>query len=864
MRGVLRKWAADCKGAVTVMVTLLLIPAVLVTGTGVDLARVYVAYSELQDANQLAANSALASYDALLQDLYGLYGFMEDDEELADLVDLYIRTAIFGEKWKDTSLGTFQLFYGSDLESDGIEPAEGQDLEDPDVLRRQIEEYAKYRAPVVIVDEILDRLDAFEKVQADAEIIDDKTEIEDKIDEIEDVYREIYDAIKNVDEAPQAEEAAIRDVNGYIDKLQAQLEALYDTRDNDWMDAYNNDDEDRMDDYEKKYNDIQDNIKHLIHGGTIYQGWVPGDWNDEGEWEDGYWIGSTHDDGLEKCCERYRDALDTYLDELDELVELSEKADRKKAELSKMVDDLEAKLKSGNCSAGMKKGLTEDQGRDGKTVIQTYRALLGHDLTTMAKKMRELDSAQIKKCKDLLNINILNYGNADLGTMYVISMDSLSALSRNNEFDIDYLIHGGSPGETVRGKLYDLTSITPKKYTVPDSYVVYENVSADHKEFYDELVKWFDTADGKNSKKTAENAATKIFAWAQEQLKGFLLEPEGAYYYKAETETGGDGFGTSADWSKKGEAKKETKKALNGDLIQRLSSAGNNIMNKALLLTYDSEMFSNYTTKNDGSETTLSGVPLSTDVNYFFQSELEYLYNGNEKSARSNLAAVSGMILLVRFVFNYVASFQIDEVNYLVDGVKDALSPFIGPFAVAVGELVRMAIALGESALDVGDLRNGKYVELTKKNETWKLSISGLINTATNALSDDIEIGSKNGEDGTGDTDQGSGLCYKDYLRFFLLLKDDTTLANRTARLIELNVTYKRNDFGALEDREARQNAMSSAELFDMSQMVTGFSITTTVNFKMLFLSMPIAQQGVNGVIPPGELPMSVTDYRGY
>ena len=28
--------------------------------------------------------------------------------------------------------------------------------------------------------------------------------------------------------------------------------------------------------------------------------------------------------------------------------------------------------------------------------------------------------------------------------------------------------------------------------------------------------------------------------------------------------------------------------------------------------------------------------------------------------------------------------------------------------------------------------------------------------------------------------------------------------------------------------------------------------------------SMPFAQQGVNGVVPPGTLPVSVTDYRGY
>ena len=154
--------ARDCKGAVTVFVTLLLIPAVLVSGTGVDLARLYTARSILHDANQLAANSVLASYDALLQDLYGLYGVMKDDPEFAAMVDEYIQVAVFGEDWVDREAGTFQLFYGSELIPGDVTPAEGKNLANQEVLRRQIEEYAKFRAPAIIVSEILDKLDPAE------------------------------------------------------------------------------------------------------------------------------------------------------------------------------------------------------------------------------------------------------------------------------------------------------------------------------------------------------------------------------------------------------------------------------------------------------------------------------------------------------------------------------------------------------------------------------------------------------------------------------------------------------------------------------------------------------------------------------
>lgn len=102
----MKKFFHDCKGAVTVFVTLLLIPAVLICGTGVDLARIFAARSTLQDANQLAGNSVLASYDALLQDLYGLYGVMKDDPEFADMADRYIKLTVLTEDG-ETAWGHF-------------------------------------------------------------------------------------------------------------------------------------------------------------------------------------------------------------------------------------------------------------------------------------------------------------------------------------------------------------------------------------------------------------------------------------------------------------------------------------------------------------------------------------------------------------------------------------------------------------------------------------------------------------------------------------------------------------------------------------------------------------------------------------
>ena len=109
-------WRMKSRGAVTVFVTLLLIPSVLITGTGVDIARVYAARSMLQDANQLAINSLMADYDAQLQDLYGLFAVTEGDEELKKLVNEYVEKVIFASDAGDTGgMGTLQAFYGSEV-----------------------------------------------------------------------------------------------------------------------------------------------------------------------------------------------------------------------------------------------------------------------------------------------------------------------------------------------------------------------------------------------------------------------------------------------------------------------------------------------------------------------------------------------------------------------------------------------------------------------------------------------------------------------------------------------------------------------------------------------------------------------------
>jgi hypothetical protein len=91
-----------------------------------------------------------------------------------------------------------------------------------------------------------------------------------------------------------------------------------------------------------------------------------------------------------------------------------------------------------------------------------------------------------------------------------------------------------------------------------------------------------------------------------------------------------------------------------------------------------------------------------------------------------------------------------------------------------------------------------------------------------------------------------------------------TELANRTANLIEWNmVNYQKM---VKCDESAMMEAMGEAGRFKLAEMKTDFSITTTAEMRMLFLSMPFAFTFADGrgIAVPTALPVSMTDHRGY
>ena len=834
------KFLKNTRGAVTVFVSLLLIPAMLVTGTAVDLARIHTAQSTVQNANQLAANSVLTQYHALLQDLYGLFGVMQDDPILADLVDRYIMATIFGAGNQDTGIGTFQLFYGDrGAISSDVSFVSGQHLANPAVLRRQIEEYVKFRGPVVIVTEILDRLDLFGSIRQDADAIDQQMRVNENVENLFDVYREVYNQIRRVDSMAEGfqarQNAAFGTINEQLGIIRTQIGVLLDAQ-ADWQGA-----DDNLQDLDRDLDDADEELDEE----EAQRLQVERDDTEEERDEaiERYNAARTRIRNAESLIRSTVSGLSAHIqnfqNDLDELVRLSGRAESQRQSLERELNTLENRLNS--ASEPFRDGMHRPGPNNEPSTMEMYRALLAHRLPPLAEQMRDRHRPHLVQISDILNGNDTLSGIVGFGSVANNNLDIENAASWNRLANIPTLQNLLPNDVSSLRALRNISNITYHP-PAPNNFSAYRGISSAHREFWDELSGLMFGAEAEaaqNAKDAEENRANSAMREQQSDFRNILndFDPDGANSFRAGTTTAGDDeTGLGDDW---GGGRRSTtrmlRNALSGNIIREIGDLANTATNQLLLVTYASEMFSNYTTEENTMS--MAGIPMGTQVNYFFQSELEYLFHGNQRDAVANIRAVARMILLVRFVFNYIATFVIDEIG---DELRTLSAP-AGKFKIILREFLRLGMALGESVIDVRNLMiNGEDVPLMKTRICqWTFSLLAPINRPCTC-------------------EVRTPMYYRDYLRIFLFFRNGDVIAERVSNLIGWNVT------NYSEGVNANEGAMTAATQFNMARARTGFEITSQAEIRMLFLSMPFAQRGIDGIRPSTTFPVRATALRGY
>ena len=178
----------NTKGAISIFLVIVLLPMLSVAGVFVDSGRLKLANSMAESAGDLALNTALTNYDSELKTLYGLFATSQNMDELMESLEDYYRESIVAAgvdaASADDYVGQIMSYLKSTTGMDDIMKIElsgfevssptGGNLGNPAILKSQVIEFMKYRAPLSLGTSFLDALSAMKNLSKQTTLVENK------------------------------------------------------------------------------------------------------------------------------------------------------------------------------------------------------------------------------------------------------------------------------------------------------------------------------------------------------------------------------------------------------------------------------------------------------------------------------------------------------------------------------------------------------------------------------------------------------------------------------------------------------------------------------------------------------------------
>ncbi len=185
------------KGAISVFLVLVLLPVLLFGGLTTDAARIYFSKVVISDAGEMTMNAALAQYNEELLDEYGLLVMESDPEAYEEKLREFFRKSINANNLPNEEEYSQLL----DLVAEDVHAykVKGSEIYRSEVERQQIVEYMKYRAPLCLVDLILEKLDAMKDTKKKSEAVMAQMEFSQSMKLCQDAIEEAYTALRQLE-----------------------------------------------------------------------------------------------------------------------------------------------------------------------------------------------------------------------------------------------------------------------------------------------------------------------------------------------------------------------------------------------------------------------------------------------------------------------------------------------------------------------------------------------------------------------------------------------------------------------------------------------------------------------------------------
>lgn len=782
MRNDRRKHRYGQRGTITVFLTILLVPTILLTTILADLTRIKFYRDQALMTADNYGEAILTEYDNLLKELYGLFAVSQDEkgQKAIKTLEGYMKTSfnpntntVNFEHLKDTVFNNETAYHGfmpyslADLEL-GYEPCADANLQNNAVLSTQIGDFMRYRIVQSLNKDggkIFAALEKLDSQEADSEVMGKKQDLDESAEDILEIQKEYYEQLEKM--------------NSYVELYLKDLNK-----------AYQNAKKLLNGDSHRKGN-------AGIAGSQRYKDYIEEALKEDGDAEylreEGKYFQDEIDAAIKPFSEIYNNGKRhdkysvTFSNYEQETLKLKNKADdliKKMREFEEKRTALEVSLKDTKVSEDIKNNVQEE-------LDNNYKTLMDSDIASNCLKIAEMfNSGENRELNKMFNSHTGNIKDSpDDG--------KINSLQEVRDFYLRFFLEKADEYPKDADVEY-ITDIEISRFK--DFKAV-----AEFKKTYDLLKSTFNNdSDSEVEKQTKEkkDKANRIADDKKNKLANQDKEEDKQDEKKENDEkTVRDIPSSIAGIGDGGKAKALPKFKKMASSISSLLKAGslegakNELLLKFYEVNYDFGMFSDRITdiKNEeakqesgeeGNEennikTSLTGYEICKDINYLCGAELEYLYGGHKKS-KENLREVRNTILQFRFLMNLAATYSVKEVNAAIreiTAVCSAINPILGLAAVIA---LRTGAAAIETFADWELLTKGKSVTFVKKK------ISDL------SARDEMEdlLGKMKGDP----SDSGEmKLDYEQYLALLLIVltpRDDIT--ERTGDLICLNVNNVR------------------------------------------------------------------------
>lgn len=185
------------KGAISVFLVLVLLPTLVFGGLVTDAARIYSSKVVISDAGEMAMNAALAQYNEDLLDEYGLLVMNSDPSSYDAAIREFFTKSLNGDGAGGGTSGGGSYSHLLDLVAENVNAiaVSGSEIYRSEVERQQIIEYMKYRAPLCLVDLVLEKLEAMKDTKKKAEAMEAEMDFAESMKKCQDAIEEARAAL---------------------------------------------------------------------------------------------------------------------------------------------------------------------------------------------------------------------------------------------------------------------------------------------------------------------------------------------------------------------------------------------------------------------------------------------------------------------------------------------------------------------------------------------------------------------------------------------------------------------------------------------------------------------------------------------